>query len=814
MKILSINIHAFGQLHHKTIEFKEGLNIVYGLNEQGKSTIHKFIEVMFYGFYKAYTKNRQYEEAYEQYRPWHHTGYSGTLTLEDQGHQVRIERQLIKGQETLKIYDVCSGDEITNSYDYNKVMRQVEPGLKHFGHNKITYRNTVSMTQLSAKTEAAMITEIKDNMNNLTSTHQGSISIEQVVGKIEKLENEIGSLRKKTSPYYLLVEEIKRLESEGVKSKKVLSESQHEKLNEEELKVQLETLLAKKRCLQEDLQYMDALKQQKVAVQVIQLQKEIRQTEEVLLAHGLYERFTVEEADRLRRQLTEINSGNQKVKAIQSEKLSLEDQIEKLSADVEAIPNKKDLTEVYEKLNRVVYKYNDLSEKLKHRKDEKAVIKKQKEQINPVSGAGNALIPYTLLSIIMLLAVTIVWSEWLIIGGITVVVLIMVIGVFYLNKGQANRYKQYLLDVSNLDQSLLFIDNEMSTIETAMLHQLDLFEVMDFYELTAKRDRALATLTIAEEKIKVVDIKKQSIEDLSSTMSHNEEEAQGLGLELGKMQVKWQQAMMKWGFESEEDIQLGLKAYMAYAKALTIKQQLQERMALLCDGHTFEVIKSYEEIEVRPLQWEDEVSINATLAAIEVEISALKDKVGLTMGRRMRLLETTRPMVEIEEEIGIKKNLLRDFDHELAVAGLMKTTVLSIATDIQNNFAPTLNKTMSEIVSAITNGRYSDIKVNPELELTIYDHLSHKTVAVEQLSAGTIDSIYFGLRLGMSTVLTEGKKLPLILDDVFIQYDDERVGEAMKLLHQADRQVLLFTCHHREMACLTKENKGFITIFL
>ena len=105
MKIISVKIHAFGKLHNKTINFDDGMNLIYGLNEQGKSTVHKFIEAMFYGFFKAYTKNRQYEDAYDMYLPWDYEGYGGTLTFEDGGRQIRLERQLTKGKDDLKIFD-------------------------------------------------------------------------------------------------------------------------------------------------------------------------------------------------------------------------------------------------------------------------------------------------------------------------------------------------------------------------------------------------------------------------------------------------------------------------------------------------------------------------------------------------------------------------------------------------------------------------------------------------------------------------------------------------------------------------------------
>ena len=109
---------------------------------------------------------------------------------------------------------------------------------------------------------------------------------------------------------------------------------------------------------------------------------------------------------------------------------------------------------------------------------------------------------------------------------------------------------------------------------------------------------------------------------------------------------------------------------------------------------------------------------------------------------------------------------------------------------------------MSKVVSQVTDNRYTDIKVNPLLALTVYDKENHKTVPGEALSAGTIDALYFGLRMAVSQVLASDREHPLILDDPFVQFDDQRMKGVMDLLGKSGRQVLLFTCHQREMAYL------------
>ena len=60
MKIRKIMINGFGKLTDRSYSLSDGLNVVYGNNEAGKSTLHRFIGAVFFGFFKPYSKNRQY----------------------------------------------------------------------------------------------------------------------------------------------------------------------------------------------------------------------------------------------------------------------------------------------------------------------------------------------------------------------------------------------------------------------------------------------------------------------------------------------------------------------------------------------------------------------------------------------------------------------------------------------------------------------------------------------------------------------------------------------------------------------------------
>ena len=76
MKINKIKINAFGNLKNKNIELKK-INIIYGKNESGKSTLQNFIINMLYGISK--NKNGKFESDYDKYNPWSGEEYSGKI---------------------------------------------------------------------------------------------------------------------------------------------------------------------------------------------------------------------------------------------------------------------------------------------------------------------------------------------------------------------------------------------------------------------------------------------------------------------------------------------------------------------------------------------------------------------------------------------------------------------------------------------------------------------------------------------------------------------------------------------------------------
>lgn len=105
MFIESIYIKNFGGTLERTVDFKNGVNIIEGENESGKSTVAAFISFMFYGFCDKAQRHRYYS--------WGSVCASGTLTLSAKGKRYRIEREHIENTgDKVSIIDLESGASV------------------------------------------------------------------------------------------------------------------------------------------------------------------------------------------------------------------------------------------------------------------------------------------------------------------------------------------------------------------------------------------------------------------------------------------------------------------------------------------------------------------------------------------------------------------------------------------------------------------------------------------------------------------------------------------------------------------------------
>lgn len=172
-------------------------------------------------------------------------------------------------------------------------------------------------------------------------------------------------------------------------------------------------------------------------------------------------------------------------------------------------------------------------------------------------------------------------------------------------------------------------------------------------------------------------------------------------------------------------------------------------------------------------------------------------------------------LVNIEEEIDRTILNLEEMENKRDALELAKYTIENLSKNIHKQFAPSINSRVGRIIDQITDGKYKSVKIDNKLELSVINPSTGETININNLSGGTIDQLYFALRFEIIDSMTDSR-LPLILDDCFIQYDDIRLENILQFLKEKgkERQIILFTCQKREVELLNKIDADYNLIAL
>lgn len=160
--------------------------------------------------------------------------------------------------------------------------------------------------------------------------------------------------------------------------------------------------------------------------------------------------------------------------------------------------------------------------------------------------------------------------------------------------------------------------------------------------------------------------------------------------------------------------------------------------------------------------------------------------------------ENLQEQLQEQDELGAEyQKLERRREALLLAAKRMENT----SGHMQKQLTLRLNQRTSEIIRTITGGKYERLAADENLHMCLLDQ--GRYVAMEQVSQGTLEQIYFALRMAVAELLYD-ESYPVILDDTFVFYDDIRLERTLRWLAGCGRQVILFSCQNREEELLRK----------
>ena len=167
---------------------------------------------------------------------------------------------------------------------------------------------------------------------------------------------------------------------------------------------------------------------------------------------------------------------------------------------------------------------------------------------------------------------------------------------------------------------------------------------------------------------------------------------------------------------------------------------------------------------------------------------------------------------ELEAALTQKRDELAQKQAEYAAIALAMESLQSANTALQNRFSPALSRRAGELFSRLTGGKYESVLLDRTFSAQAGETGESVSHDAQLLSLGTLDQLYLAVRLAIcESALPADDPPPIVLDDALVRFDDERCRAALELLleESKSRQILLFTCQHRESAYLS--GRGGVT---
>lgn len=285
--------------------------------------------------------------------------------------------------------------------------------------------------------------------------------------------------------------------------------------------------------------------------------------------------------------------------------------------------------------------------------------------------------------------------------------------------------------------------------------------------------------------------KKQNIQEIED--NEQEEELKQVNLEISNL--KNEINLLEKNNDSLEEEINELKSKFNLKVGLE-KEKIQNKYLTKIEKGKLDKLKNLEDINYEIQVLENKINAQKIkLHTLEIDkkniepklenLSKIEEKI-VYNNERMSTLKT------LEQSMELAKSILSDSYEE------MKSTV-----------TPKFTQNLSENISNITDGKYTNIRFNDEQGL-IVELENGNYVSATQLSIGTIDQLYLSLRLCMLEELSD-EKMPIILDEAFAYYDTERLTNILKYINDkfTTHQVIIFTCTNREKGILDKLNINY-----
>lgn len=774
MKLRRLTVAGFGRLAGRTFAFSDGLNVVYGPNEAGKSTLAAAIVASLYG-------NGRRKEAW---RPWDGSAYSTTLFYElADGRAFEVQRDYLRDAKGVRVYD-RDGNDVAADVAVGKT---ISPGDAHL---HIPY----------------------DAFINASCVLQQNIGIEERNGSIPTaLARALDGGPKEDAA----LGAIKRLED----SRKQIVGTPRSTVNNP-LKALRDTLARRTAEIENAREHRDALAQLRERRADV-----IGERDRLSERRATVERETKEiRAAELRTRLEQLRAYRDDLAALQAERSTYDDvatfpadRITQLDAEYYAwraadnAAGAADADADAAQLSAV-----ERSELAARRADagslddlEFAALRSAAEQATAAhnaaalaaneaaaarrDGSGGRRLAGIVLAIACVFAVLAIgmaiahwWSFTEVFGAVMAVAL----GVVVWRGRERRRNSRFAAQKQRVADDSFAAERAAGTTVAAVLERLGATSLDD---LGHRRDRLneLLRMTASAERTRT---RAGELRGVEQENAETFDQLAGLlvpdiaGSRRERCAVADERAQ---GRRKRDRVDNGI-AMLGLQRSEILRDDdefalIAERDALQAAGIT--PAEAYSRA-LRDVAESKSAELDHLERDADLAIASLTGELINGEGALTDLAPIEEDMERLRDEVAKLEALDRAF--------AMATEIVSRLTkEAHQAFARRLETYAAEDLNNVTGGRYSEIRIDPT-SFVVRARVP-ETGAIEDLallSAGTRDQVYLIIRIAMARMFAEGLELPpLLLDDPFAYWDESRIERCIPILAQNafDAQTILFT---------------------
>lgn len=919
MIIKELNIKSFGAIKNKKISLTEGINVIYGKNESGKSTTEGFISILLYGMSGGRKNLKQNER--KRFIPWKENTAQGEIHIKHGEDEIIIERTFgsTKKEDTINFINFLTGEKIKGITK--------EPGRYFLDLSKESFMKTLLIKQLGAEVARDKEEEIMQKLTNLEQGGDDSISYYEAVAVLENYKKfyvgsrkngELDSLRKRL---LLLTEEL----SDSLKRNE---DGIEDEIKLKELKDEGESLIKNLKALELYKKYMRKMNLQKEYEEIskyLKMSKDLGETKDQY-DRDLGQYINEEVLNRISEDYKQYESLNDELiyqeeclKEAESNYDIFKDEYERLEAfqgleddvDIKLIKLleerkgaliklehrskcKKNLDNIENEINEVkgkIEKYgiidderNDIDKILERYED---ALKELKYLLNTYSSHNNITISNEEIKknkiMANLLEIGAIASAGIFIfqlikksAGIPMyflaIISIVCIFLSFKIKNHANLNEMRMKDDQKKYDSINSLKEEIVSIENKLESYYNKLGIKNYEEFVAAI-KCYDVMKDKEERLKYVMREKliefnsyegESLENslnrannminflLNHTSCENEEEflrnhklyeekafqmdslereLKNLEsnistiknkLDIKEIELKNELSKIERGYipleKLTEEIEiLKNKLKMKVMVENEIKRVEDGYKLLLKDRHLEDMKDELQDIfkEDIDFSFEKEEDVDTCLKENNEKLRETEKSIKDVENSISNRFKGFREPWIIEEEIEEVKSAIENGEQAVKIADIALENLNQCFKELQKNFGPKLNKIVGKIYSKLTDGKYEEVKVSDNYDLLVRDNKENSLVEANYLSNGAFDQAYFALRMALIEMIFGEDKVPIILDDTFIQYDDERTLRALKILEEysENKQIILLTCQSREKDYFERvDNANIITM--